>query len=121
MVEGNNQFMKKELDAMVASTRVNDKLKGTDVCALRCKHLDDKRIQLQRFCVLKDYREHGVGRWVLEQIEEYYWKQGYEEITLDAKFHVSEFYEKCGYVVVSEPFTEADLLHVVMEKRRGAE
>ncbi len=92
--------------------------KLADVCALRCKYLDDKRIQLQRFCVMKDFRETGVGRWTLEQIEDYYWNKGFEEITLDAKFHVSEFYEKCGYQVVSEPFMEADLLHVVMEKRR---
>ncbi|MBQ9984180.1 MAG: GNAT family N-acetyltransferase [Lachnospiraceae bacterium] len=95
-----------------------DLTRSTDVCALRCKKLDDKRIQLQRFCVLKDYRETGVGRWALEQVEKYYWKQGVEEITLDAKFHVSGFYEKCGYVVASELFMEAGVEHVAMEKRR---
>lgn len=92
--------------------------KSTDVCALRCKYLDNNCIQLQRFCVMKDYRETGIGRWTLEQIEDYYWDRGITCITLDAKFHVSEFYEKCGYRKVSEPFMEADLLHVVMEKRR---
>lgn len=89
-----------------------------DICALRCKKIDDKCIQLQRFCVMKDYRKCGVGRFTLEQVEDYYWKRGFELITLDAKFHVKDFYEKCGYRVVSEPFMEADLLHVVMEKRR---
>lgn len=89
-----------------------------DVCALRCKKLSGDKIQLQRFCVLKDYRETGVGRWTLQQIEEYYWKKDVEVITLDAKFHVSGFYEKCGYMVVSEPFIEAGVEHVVMEKRR---
>lgn len=102
-----------EMDAVLCQTM--------DVCALRCKKIDEKTIQLQRFCVLQDYRKTGVGRWVLEQIEDYYWKQGVEIITLDAKFRVSEFYEKCGYLVVSEPFIEADVLHVVMEKRRGQE
>ena len=96
-------------------------VKSADICALRCKYLDNNRIQLQRFCVMKDYRETGVGRWTLEQIEEYYWKQNIDCITLDAKFHVSGFYEKCGYMVISEPFMEADLLHVVMEKRRKYE
>ena len=93
-------------------------IEHADICALRCKKIDDKCIQLQRFCVLKEYRGVGVGRFALEQIENYYWSKGIEVIALDAKFHVSEFYEKCGYVVVSEPFMEADLLHVVMEKRR---
>lgn len=92
-----------------------------DVCALRCKKTDDKCMQLQRFCVIRDFRERGVGRWALERIEEYYWNRGFERITLDAKFHVRGFYEKCGYQVMSEPFIEADLLHVVMEKRRIAE
>ena len=97
----------------------NKQIENADICALRCKRIDDKCIQLQRFCVMKEYRGVGVGRFALEQIENYYWAKGIEVITLDAKFHVSEFYEKCGYVVVSEPFMEADLLHVVMEKRRG--
>lgn len=101
-----------------ANASMRGNVKTTDICALRCKKLGDKRIQLQRFCVLKEYREAGVGCFVLEQIEDYYWKQGIEEITLDAKFHVSGFYEKCGYKVVSAPFMEADLLHVVMQKRR---
>ncbi len=95
-----------------------EKPKSADVCALRCKYLDNNSIQLQRFCVMKDYRDTGIGRWTLEQIEDYYWKKNIACITLDAKFHVSGFYEKCGYQVVSEPFMEADLLHVVMEKRR---
>lgn len=91
---------------------------GMDICALRCKKLDDQSVQLQRFCVLKDYRESGVGRFALEQIENYYWNKNVERITLDAKFHVSRFYEKCGYIVVSEPFMEAGVSHVTMEKRR---
>ncbi len=93
-------------------------MKSADICALRCKYLDGNRIQLQRFCVMKEYREMGVGRFVLGQVEDYYWNKNIDCITLDAKFHVSGFYEKCGYMVVSEPFMEADLLHVVMEKRR---
>ncbi len=111
------------LDEAEARARGNELIENklidnADICALRCKRIDDKGIQLQRFCVLKEYRGVGVGRFALEQIENYYWAKGIEVITLDAKFHVSEFYEKCGYVVVSEPFMEADLLHVVMEKRR---
>lgn len=112
---------KTEIRARVNGLIENKTIVNADICALRCKKIDDKGIQLQRFCVLKEYRGVGVGRFALEQIENYYWAKGIEVITLDAKFHVSEFYEKCGYVVVSEPFMEADLLHVVMEKRRGTE
>lgn len=92
-------------------------LDGKDVCAFRCKKLDAQCVQLQRFCVMKDCRKTGVGRWALSQMEAYYGNRGFEVITLDAKFHVHGFYEKCGYQVVSEPFMEAGVEHVVMEKR----
>lgn len=89
-----------------------------DVCALRCKKRGDGTVQIQRFCVLKDYRKAGIGRWTLEQIEKYYWEKDIQALVLDSKFAVSGFYERCGYVVVSEPFMEAGVEHVTMEKRR---
>ena len=107
-----------ECDHFVVEMTGQEGLASVDVCALRCKRIKKKAIQLQRFCVLKDYRESGVGRFALQQIEDYYWKKGIEVIILDAKFHVSGFYEKCGYMVVSEPFMEAGVTHVTMEKRR---
>ena len=110
-----------ECDHFVVEMTGQEGLASVDVCALRCKKIKKKAIQLQRFCVLKDYRESGVGRWALEQIEAYYWKKNIDCITLDAKFHVSGFYETCGYMVISEPFMEAGVEHVVMEKRRTHE
>lgn len=89
---------------------------GRDVGALRCMHMDDGTIRLQRFCVLKDCRGMGYGRIALGLLEEYYWRENVDKLVLDAKFEASGFYEKCGYVKVSELFEEAGILHIKMEK-----
>lgn len=112
------ELMARKVEDGAIETAKGIKDNAVDICAFRCKKIDGKSVQLQRFCVLKEYRKQGVGRFALEQMEVYYWNQGIDKIMLDAKFHVSEFYEQCGYVVVSEPFMEAGVEHVVMEKRR---
>lgn len=89
---------------------------GMDVGALRCMHMDDGAIRLQRFCVLQDYRREGHGRMALGLLEEHYRRKGVPKIVLDSKFEAIGFYEKCGYEKVSDIFEEAGIPHVKMEK-----
>ena len=89
---------------------------GRDVGALRCMHTDDGVIQIQRFCVLKDCRHKGYARKALSLLEEHYRKKCVPKLVLDSKFEARGFYEKCGYETVSEPFEEAGIPHVKMEK-----
>ena len=94
--------------------RYDNKSVGT----VRCKlDVEEGEIRLQRFCVLSDYRKFGLGRKMLEFIEVYFKNKGFEWIRLDSKFAVHGFYEKSGYRVVSDVFTEAGVAHVKMEKR----
>lgn len=88
---------------------------GESIGALRCTPLYDT-VYLQRFCVLRDRRRNGAGRMVMQLIEKYYKTLGIEKIELDAKCSSQEFYENCGYKVISERFVEADVLHVKMLK-----
>lgn len=87
------------------------------VGAMRCKHLDDDKIKLQRFCILKEYRGSEYGKKSIELIEDTYKNQGVRHIEVDSKYDVHEFYEKCGYTIVSEIFVEADVPHVKMIKK----
>ena len=87
-----------------------------DIGAVRCLLTADGNIQVQRFCIIKEYRELGFGQTVMEYIEAYYGNQGIKRIELDAKYEVAEFYEKCGYVKVSDVFIEANIEHVKMMK-----
>ncbi len=86
------------------------------VGTLRCLNVGDNTVQLQRFCFLKDYRNLGLGKKTLTFIEDFYKNQGINSIIMDAKYQVSGFYEKCGYIKRSEIFVEAGIEHVKMSK-----
>lgn len=92
------------------------KYNGIDVGAIRCLHISADAIQIQRLCFLKEYRKLGLGRTVIEYIENYYGNQGVTEVRLDAKYEVSGFYEKCGYKKISDIFIEANIEHIKMMK-----
>lgn len=89
----------------------------TPVGALRCRHSGGGTVQLQRFCVLKEYRGNGWGRLAVRLIEEHYRQNGILQIHLDAKFEVYGFYEKCGYQKTGLPFEEAGIPHIKMTKQ----
>lgn len=86
------------------------------VGTLRCLNIDDNIVKLQRFCFLKEYRNLGLGKKTLEFIENFYKKQDIKKIMMDAKYQVSGFYEKCGYIKQSEIFVEAGIEHIKMSK-----
>lgn len=87
------------------------------VGALRCKHTENNKVKLQRFCIIKECRGQDYGKRAVELVEDTYRKQGVDCIEIDSKYHVHEFYEKCGYEIVSDVFLEADVPHVKMVKK----
>lgn len=94
------------------------KYEKKSVGTVRCKlNFKNKEIKLERFCILSDYRRFGLGRLMLEFIENYYKNKGFKIIRLDSKFAVYGFYEKNGYKAASEVFIEAGIDHIKMEKK----
>ncbi|GLG01631.1 hypothetical protein Alches_16710 [Alicyclobacillus hesperidum subsp. aegles] len=93
---------------------------GTPVATARYKPYGDERdgtAKIQRVAVLKAYRKGGFGRAVMAAIEELALADGYHRAVLDAQCHAEAFYHKLGYCTVSEePFYDAGILHVRMEK-----
>ncbi len=87
-----------------------------DVGTIRCLETSSDRVRIQRFCFLKEYRGLGLGKIVIAYIENYYKRQGYSTVEMDAKYEVFGFYEKCGYQRVSDVFIEAGIPHVKMQK-----
>lgn len=85
------------------------------VGTIRCLKNNDI-VKVQRFCILSNYRNLGIGNEVLKYIEEYYKKEQKSKIIMDAKYSVYKFYEKCGYKAVSNKFIEAGIEHIKMEK-----
>lgn len=94
---------------------------GKPVAAARFKRYDANTAKIQRVAVRKPYRKLGYGKAVMEAIEAYAAEYGFNMAVLDAQCHAEAFYKKLGYVTVSEePFLDAGILHVRMQKRIAA-
>lgn len=68
-----------------------------------------------RMAVLKPWRGKGVGNALLGKAVALYRQQGVKNITLSAQMHTISFYEKLGFEVCSEPYLDANILHVDMQ------
>lgn len=83
----------------------------------RWKEYEPEVAKMQRIAVLQRYRGLGVGRFLLEGMEEDAFNQGYKASLLDAQCTAEVFYSKLGYQTEStEPFLDANIPHVRMRK-----
>ncbi|WP_379153315.1 GNAT family N-acetyltransferase [Paenibacillus sp. sgz5001063] len=90
---------------------------GIPVATGRLIYYKSGAAKMQRIAVLKAYRSKGYGRILLLALEELAREVGLETSILDAQCHAEDFYMKLGYKVISpEPFYDAGILHVRMEK-----
>ena len=89
---------------------------GVPAGAFRCTDKGEGIAKLQRFCVLPEYRKKGLGRFMLDGLEELCRAGQYRQIEFGAQCRAVPFYEKCGYRVVSGIFMDAGIEHVKMEK-----
>ncbi len=94
------------------------RLDGQPVATLRWHGTDDGRaVRIGRVAVRRLYRGRGIGRqlmaWVLSRLD----GEGSSTTLLHAQVQARSFYERLGYVVEGEPFTEDGILHIAM--RRG--
>ncbi len=69
-----------------------------------------------RVAVLKEYRKLGVGRYLMDILENLAAKQGAEYITLGAQMRAAEFYSRIGYAPYGEPYFEEYCEHINMKK-----
>jgi len=91
---------------------------GTPVATGRLFDYGNGWGKLQRIAVLGSVRTGGYGRLVMDALEQIGREKGYTHFVLEAQTHAQGFYEKLGYVNVSpEPFLEAGIWHVRMEKQ----
>lgn len=88
------------------------KNEGIEIATGRFREADDK-IKIERLAVLKEYRSLGIGKKLLDYMMGYI-PQG-KRIYLNAQETAVNFYEKCGFEKVGNPFYEAGIKHFKME------
>jgi len=81
--------------------------------AIGCARLLDNG-SIGRMAVLKAWRGCGVGSALLNTAIKIHQQQGAQTIYLSAQVHAIPFYEKAGFEVCSEPYLDANILHVDM-------
>ena len=67
-----------------------------------------------RLAVLKEWRQYGVGRKLMEYLIGLAQREGFQHIRLNAQVTVTEFYEKLGFCSEGEIFMEAGIPHQSM-------
>ncbi|TVP92356.1 GNAT family N-acetyltransferase [Alkalibacterium sp.] len=90
-------------------------------CTARLYLKDPAHLKIQRVAVLKDYRNKGIGKALLEEIEsvaQHSFAARY--LVLDSQDHAISFYEKSGYEASGEGFLDAGIPHHHMQKEIAA-
>lgn len=72
--------------------------------------------KVERVAVLESRREDGVGRAVMDAVEERARVEGLESLKLHSQTHAAGFYRSLGYERYGDEFEEAGIPHVAMRK-----
>jgi len=77
----------------------------------------EKGIKLERFALLKEYRNKGLGSRILQAVLEDVIPMGVN-IYLHSQVVAVNYYKRAGFVEVGEHFWEAEIEHVKMVYRK---
>jgi predicted GNAT family N-acyltransferase len=78
---------------------------------------DPSTLRLRQMAVYNEKQGKGLGRALMNFAENLARDRGYRSLSMHARVNAVGFYEKMGYKVVSDEFTEITIPHVVMEKQ----
>lgn len=72
--------------------------------------------KLERICILPSYRKLGLGKVIVEKLEQLAIEKGIENVKLHGQTHAEMFYKRLGYKTASEVFMEDGIPHILMIK-----
>lgn len=72
--------------------------------------------KLERICILPSYRKLGLGKVIVEKLEQLAIEKGIEKVKLHGQTHAEMFYKRLGYKTASEVFMEDGIPHILMIK-----
>ncbi len=92
------------------------KIDGFAAGTARVRYLGEKS-KIQRVAILDEYQGKGFGKKLMEYMMDKICNEGKAEImALSAQSHAISFYESLGFIVSSEEYMEAGILHKDMQK-----
>lgn len=102
----------KEAEDILMGAFEDDKLLGC--CLLTI--MDLQTIRLRQMAVPNNMQGKGIGRALMAFAENIARDRGFRRLTMHARKTAIGFYQKLGYQVVGEEFSEVTIPHVIMEK-----
>lgn len=84
------------------------------------KAIPGPAFKLRQMAVAPEMQGRKVGRNLVEAAERAAWASSASRIEMHARAAVLPFYEKLGYAVVGEEFSEVNIPHRAMQKHRPA-
>lgn len=79
----------------------------------------DGAAKFERICVLASHRKHGVGKVIIEALEQSARNKGLSKAKLHGQTQAELFYRKLGYQPASDVFFEEGIPHILMVKELG--
>lgn len=101
-----------EAEDILIGAFADDRMIGCCVLSRR----DQDTVQLRQMAVRDDMRLNGIGKAILEFAEYIALNNGYNILMMHARDPVLPFYQKCGYAVSGEEFSEVGIPHHRMHK-----
>lgn len=106
------QLQEEKNDILIGAFE-EDKILG---CCLLTKQ-DNNTVRLRQMAVANNLQGKGIGASMMNYAENIARDAGFKKIIMHARKTAIGFYEKLGYTVTGEEFTEVSIPHFVMEKR----
>ena len=107
------QELEKEKENMLIAAFEEEDMLG---CCMLVEE-DAATVRLRQMAVLNDLQGKGIGRALMNFAENLARDRGYKVLSMHARKNTIGFYEKMGYNVASEEFTEITIPHIIMEKK----
>ncbi len=108
-----SEELEKEKDNMLIGAFEDDDMLG---CCMLVEE-NPETVRLRQMAVLNDLQGKGIGRALMNFAENLARDRGYKVMSMHARKNAIGFYEKMGYKVTSNEFTEITIPHYVMEKK----
>lgn len=89
----------------------------TPLATARIYNVRDKVYRIERVAVLKNERSRGLGKVLLQELENHIEQKNAHEITLKSKGIAVDFYKKHGYEKNGEEFLDYGIPHLEMVKK----
>ena len=104
--------LEKEKEEVLIGAFEDERMLG---CCMLIKQADNT-VRLRQMAVMNNVQGKGIGRALMNFAENIARDMGYKKLLMHARKTAAGFYEKQGYSIAGEEFTEVTIPHYVMEK-----